>query len=380
MERNETTVSRKKARWVIGVVTVCGLVIVGIAHLNVILSLLSNLYRICFPLLLGMGFSLILNIPMSFFERHLPIRKAASKKPKLRRLIAILLSLAAFIGFLVLIGVLVIPEMIEAVKIIADNAITGLDSLQQLENELEQTASPISELLSRININWSEIEGKIRELVNGQDWWTTVLNAAETIINRFVDISIGLFFAFHILFSKERLARQLRRFIQVWLPGKLGASLIHVAKVAGKSFHDFVVGQLTEAIILGTLCAIGMLILKIPYAPMVGAVISVTALIPILGAYIGAFIGAFMIFSVNPFQALVFLIYLVILQQFEGNLIYPRVVGAKIRLPGLWVFAAITIGGGVAGPFGMLIAVPVTATVYALIAEATAIRERRVSK
>ena len=152
---------------------------------------------------------------------------------------------------------------------------------------------------------------------------------------------------------------------------------MHIASVCNTTFQKFIAGQVTEAIILATLCTIGMLILRIPYALMVGCLIGVTALIPIIGAFIGGGIGAIMILTVNPVKALIFIIFLVILQQLEGDLIYPRVVGAKINLSALWVLGAVTVGGGIAGPFGMLLGVPAVSALYTLVKEATIKREQK---
>lgn len=167
----------------------------------------------------------------------------------------------------------------------------------------------------------------------------------------------------------------MRRLIHAWLPKKTGISLIHIVSVCNVSFRNFIAGQATEAIILGTLCTIGMLILRLPYAPMVGALIGVTALIPIVGAYIGAITGAFLILTVSPLKAFVFIIFLIILQQIEGNLIYPRVVGSRVNLPAMWVLAAVTVGGNLSGPVGMLLGVPAASAVYELLKEATSKRE-----
>ena len=142
-----------------------------------------------------------------------------------------------------------------------------------------------------------------------------------------------------------------------------------VMKVTDDCFHSYIVGQCIEAAILGSLCAVGMMLLRLPYSLMIGALVGVSALIPIAGAYIGAVVGAVMIFSVSPVQALIFLVFLVILQQLEGNLIYPRTVGSSLGLPGIWVLAAVTVGGGVMGVLGMIVFVPLTATVYRLLAE-----------
>lgn len=151
---------------------------------------------------------------------------------------------------------------------------------------------------------------------------------------------------------------------------------IHVADVASSTFRSFVAGQTIEALILGTLCMVGMMILRIPYASMIGALVGVTALIPIFGALIGALIGAVMILSVDPFKAMVFVIFLLILQQVEGNVIYPKVVGSKIGLPGMWVLAAVTIGGGLGGVLGLFLGVPAFSVLYTLINEATDLRVR----
>ncbi len=155
--------------------------------------------------------------------------------------------------------------------------------------------------------------------------------------------------------------------------------MAHICAVSGDIFRQFIVGQTTEAVILGSLCGIGMAILRIPYAPMVGALVGVTALIPYVGAFLATVIGGFMILTVNPFKALMFVIFLLALQQIEGNLIYPRVVGAKINLPAMWVLAAITVGGNLAGPFGMLLGVPAASAAYALLKEATNKREHQLT-
>lgn len=184
-----------------------------------------------------------------------------------------------------------------------------------------------------------------------------------------------LFRSLYILGSKDKLKAQFTRLIRAWLPEGAGGYLIHVASVCNTTFRQFIVGQTIEAVILGLLCSMGMLILRIPYAPTIGALVGVMALIPIAGAWAAAFIGAFLILTVNPFKAVVFLIFLLILQQVEGNLIYPRVVGSKIQLRAIWVLTAITVGGGLAGPIGMLLGVPAASAAYYLLREATKKRE-----
>lgn len=186
-------------------------------------------------------------------------------------------------------------------------------------------------------------------------------------------------FAIYILFSKEKLKSQSKRLIRAWLPESFGKWLIHASSVASVNFRNFISGQTLEAIILGVLCMVGMMILRIPYAPMVGALVGVTALIPVVGGFIGAIVGAFMIVTVSPIKALIFIVFLLILQQLEGDLFYPKVMGSRVNLPAIWIMAAVTIGGELAGPVGMLLSVPMASTAYVLIKEATLNRERRLS-
>ena len=179
---------------------------------------------------------------------------------------------------------------------------------------------------------------------------------------------IGLIFSLYVLLDKEGLGRRCKTLISTYF-SKASDKIFYVAKVLDESFHSFIVGQCLEAVVLGTLCVIGMLIFRFPYAVMIGVFIGFTALIPVAGAYIGAAVGAIMILTVSPIQAVEFLIFIVVLQQLEGNLIYPKVVGKTIGLPGIWVLTAVTVGGGVLGVGGMLLAVPLFAAGYRLIRE-----------
>ena len=233
-----------------------------------------------------------------------------------------------------------------------------------------------------LEIDWDKIKDSMQNWLKRESG--SIVNSAvgtvSSLVGGIFDFFVAFVFSIYILFGKDKLKKQALRLIRVWMPKGFGEWFIHASCVAGTNFRNFVSGQSLEAVILGTLCMIGMLILRIPYAPMVGTLIGVTALIPVVGAFIGAAVGAFVILTVNPFKALVFLIFLVILQQLEGNIIYPRVMGSRINLPGMWILAAVTIGGGIAGPVGMLISVPVAATVYVLLREATASKERKLQK
>ena len=176
-----------------------------------------------------------------------------------------------------------------------------------------------------------------------------------------------MIFSIYLLLGKDRLKGQLMRLIKHYLSEKWYNRLFYLIKVLDDSFHRYIIGQCTEAVVLGVLCTAGMFLLRLPYAPMIGALVGFTALIPVAEAYIGAFVGALMLLTVSSVKSLVFLIYILILQQIEGNLIYPKVVGSSIGLPGIWVLAAVTIGGGIMGVTGMLFGVPVAAAVYKII-------------
>jgi predicted PurR-regulated permease PerM len=186
---------------------------------------------------------------------------------------------------------------------------------------------------------------------------------------------LSIIFSLYLLIYRDRLKIQLHRFSRAYLPSGLYRKILRLLTVMDQCFHRYIVGQCLEAVILGVLCAVGMLILRLPYEAMISALIAFTALIPIAGAYIGAAVGAFMILTVSPFKALVFLIFLFVLQQVEGNLIYPKVVGTSLGLPGLWVLAAVTVGGGMMGVPGMLLGVPLAATAYHLLSADVTRRE-----
>lgn len=365
------------AKWLISIITICILIYLGIRHINQLAVAVTWLKELMNPLLIGFVLALFLNVPLGFIERHLFQKKPTPRKKKMRRPLAILLSFALVIGIFIGIAFLVIPELVDAVGIVISSIMNGMDQLAAFESTADYSKLPFGEQLSQIDIDFVEIKTKLEEWI--KQLGTTVVDGAASalggITSTIFDFIIGLVFSIYILANKEKLKRQISRLIRVWLPKKFGEWSIHVASVCGRNFKLFVAGQTTEAIILGTLCAIGMLILRIPYAPMIGALVGVTALIPYVGAWIATLIGAFMILTVNPFKVLVFVIFLLTLQQIEGNAIYPKVVGAKINLPAMWVLAAITVGGNLGGPIGMLLGVPAAASAYALLKEATDKRE-----
>lgn len=374
MEINITdkTKIRKITKWIIGVVTVCILIYLAIRHLDMIAVGISWLVGITFPILLGTVMALVLNVPMRPIEKHLHIKKEKAKRP-----LAIVLSLVLVLGIFIGIAFLVVPEIVNTVRLVAQIVMSGIDQAASWEQTLDFSQLPFGEYLQQVDIDWTGLKNNL------ENWTISQRNvllqqaagAVSSIASGFMNFFIGLVFSIYVLANKEKLKRQALCLIHVWLPQKFGSALVHVVSVCNRSFRNFIAGQATEALILGMLCTIGMLVLRLPYAPMVGALVGVTALIPIVGAFIGTIVGAFLILTVSPFKALIFVIFLVILQQIEGNLIYPKVMGARINLPAIWVFAAVTVGGNLAGPVGMLLGVPAASAAYELLKEATSKRE-----
>lgn len=366
--------SRQTAKWIIGIVSICALIIIGLQRLNGIIQAAVRLIDLVRPFLIGIIAALILNVPMRSIEQRFLTRLNIKKG---RRSLAIILSLILIIGVFVSMAFLVIPELINAVGLIVQIVADGLEQLAALEQSDDLTRIPFAQYFSQID--WLGLKNQLESWFKSQsgEIMNHAVVAAGSIVNALVASGISLAFAIYILAQKETLKRQASRLIHVWLPESFGDAVIHIASVCSDTFRRFIAGQTTEAVILGTLCMIGMAVLRIPYAPMIGALVGVTALIPVVGAFIGTIIGAVMILTVNPFKAFVFVIFLLILQQIEGNVIYPRVVGSKINLPAIWVLAAITIGGNLAGPIGMLLGVPAASAAYALLKEATDLHESR---
>lgn len=365
------------SKWLIGIALACILLYLVGANFGSVKNTVNWFFGIFTPLIIGFFMALILNVPMRFFEHHLWPK--AKKKPlvKLRRPAAFLLSLVLILGILTGVMLLVVPEIASAVIIAGESAIDIINDLAQLKKTGEFHILPFGEYLAKID--WSEIANSIEKWFKQQSG-TIVNGAVDTVVallGGIVDTVFAIIFSVYILFNKETLKRQAKRLINAWLPQKAGNHLIHTASVANGVFRNFVAGQTIEAFILGSLCAIGMLILRIPYAPMVGALVGVCALIPVVGAFVAGGVGAFMIFTESPVKALVFIIFLIILQQLEGNLIYPRVVGSQVQLPAIWVLAAVTVGGALAGPVGILLGIPLASTAYVLIREATERREQK---
>lgn len=337
---------------------------------------LTNAARIALnaamPVALGGAIAYVVNILMRFYERNLLPKNRKPALEKLRRPICMTLAFATVVLLLYFVVRMVLPELFNALTMIVEKLPGALAQLYKwIETKLAEAGllDEVQAILPESSVDWQATVTKAVNLViSGVGG---VLGATFSVmtstVSSIVTLFLALVMAVYLLYSKEKLGSQFHRLIRAYLGEKAERKMFYFLNTTDECFHSYIVGQCTEALILGSLCILGMLLFRFPYAVMIGVLVGFTALIPIAGAYIGAAVGAFMIFTVDPLKALLFVIFLVILQQLEGNLIFPKVVGQSIGLPSLWVLAAVTVGGGVAGIGGILLSVPLTATLYRLI-------------
>lgn len=320
------------------------------------------------PLLYGFFIAYALNILMKKLERIYFPNRTDAWVIKTRRPVSIFISVFLVLFIIVFLVFLIIPALGDAVYVLTKDIPKAFQRFQVWTADSAADAGflELQEFVTDLEINWNDLYQKLMSFLS--KGIGSLFNSAFSVANVMTSFIftgiISIIFSVYMLFQKENIRRQLKKAASVYLPAKWRTSLEGLLHLADESFSKFITGQILEAFILGTLCGAGMFVLRLPYALMTGVIVGVSALIPIMGAYIGACVGAFMILTVSPFKALVFLIYLVILQQLEGNLIYPRVVGGSIGLPGIWVLGAVTVGGGLFGVMGMLLGVPLTATLY----------------
>lgn len=319
------------------------------------------------PLLIGCVIAYLVNILMTFYERYYFPKKTTAIVVKSRRFVCMLAAILTLIGIVTLIIRLVVPELIACIQLLTSEVPAALDRLLKNQSIAEFLPENLGDSLK--TFNWQE---RIMQIAKGittgvSSMFGAVATAVTSVFSALVTFLLSFIFSIYLLFGKDKLKVQGKRLLESYLKESWNKKIYYVLEILDDCFHKYIVGQCIEAVILGTLCAVGMMIFQFPYASMIGALIGFTALIPVAGAYIGAGVGAFMILTVSPIKAAFFLVFIVVLQQLEGNLIYPKVVGTSIGLPGIWVLAAVTIGGSLFGVFGMLIGVPAAAALYRIL-------------
>ena len=333
-------------------------------YIDKILSILGYIIKLFMPFIIGLAIAFVLNVLVNVIEKKW--LKNWKVKVMTKRAVSLLIALILVIGFIVFLLFLIIPNLQNTIAIFADSIPVYNENLQDLLNSWEIDANIINEVVEVLKSLGDTASTYIKE--NSNQVLETTLGIATNVVTGFVNVTIGLVFAIYFLAQKEKLNTQVNKLMDAYLPDKIINKIKDIASLSNKIFSNFVGGQCLEAIIIGFLCFLGMLILRLPYASTISVLVGFTALIPVFGAFIGTIIGAFLIFMVSPLQALIFIIFILVLQQLEGNLIYPKVVGKSVGLPGIWVLVAVTVGASVNGVLGMLLSVPIVSIIYSIVA------------
>ena len=345
----------------------------ALQNLRLVFAACKGLIGILAPFLLGGAIAFILNVPMRAIERYLAPRNR--KMDAFRRPLSLLLTLLAFAGVIGLACNVIGPGIKDAVLTLAEQLPHAYDRFYAQRLTLENYLPQLEAFVVDLNIDWNSISQKIITLA--QSWGSNLLSNSGNILSTSGDLIgsvvsalssfvIGLIFSFYLLFQKEKLSRQGRQVCYALLPTSCADRVLEILRLSNRTFSSFLSGQCLEAVILGTLFVVAMTLIRLPYALLVGVLISLTALIPIVGAFIGCGVGALLIAITDPWKALIFIVLFLILQQIEGNLIYPHVVGSSVGLPSIWVLAAVTLGGSLMGVVGMLLFIPLCSVLYAM--------------
>ena len=343
-----------------------GLLIVN--NFSVVTGFVTKFFDIISPFVVGAALAFILNIPMKFFESKfskITFKKGKKLNKNLIRIISLLLAIIV-IGFIIaLIVNLILPEIINIIKLLVENSPKYMNEIKNFALDITTNMPDIRDSIKNININNENMQEQIKTIATNV--LTFSVSFAGNVLGSIVDAIVSLVFAIYILTGKDKLKEQSKRIVYAYFDKTKAEGILEFGRTARRIFKNFITGQCLEACILGSLSIVGMFILDIPYAVPIGVLIGVTALIPIVGAFIGISVGAVLILSVEPVKVLTFLVFILILQQIEGNLIYPKVVGDSVGLPGIWVLVAVAVGGDLFGLVGMLLGLPVASVIYTLI-------------
>lgn len=364
-------VTFKKIR---GLIVFTMVLLVGLWKFEIVLDALVFLWGIIFPFVLGGAIAFIINVPMSFLEGKLfgeDKQQRSKVKKKMARPVSLVVTIALVIGVVVVVMFVLVPRLGETLLNLGQSIAAFIPKMQEWVSEFTNNNPDIMSWVNQLEFDPDKmIQWGMNFLGNGAgSMMNTTLSAAMSIVSGFATFFIAFSFGCYILVQKEKLHVQVRKIIFAFIPKRKAEAALEVCSLTYKTFSSFLTGQCVEAIILGSMFVVAMSLLRMPYALLIGMIIAFTALIPIFGAFIGCILGVFLIFMVNPQQALIFIVLFLILQQIEGNLIYPHVVGGSVGLPSIWVLAAVTIGGNLMGIVGMLIFIPIVSVVYTLFRE-----------
>lgn len=373
------TFDKKNVKATLFIVFVSILFFWGIQRIDAITDFFAMIIAAAKPFIVGGAIAFVVNVPMRKIEKILPVKMGKARRPV--AYILTIISLCAVLAFALFV---IIPDVSKTVANLALQVPGAVDSVKQFVENTMRNNSMIKDIIKNINIDFDALGKQAISIL--QNSASGILNISVNIISGVVggvvSFVIAFMFSIYILMQKEKLARQAKQVIYSYMPMSVSDMLVRVMKMSNKAFSNFISGQCIEAVILGFIFFVLLSILKFPYALLICVVIAISALIPVVGAFIGCIVGALLLLMVNPLQALIFVIVFIVVQQIEGNLIYPHVVGSSVGLPSIWVLLAVTLGAGLFGATGIIVFIPICSVLYALFRESVMARlkERRIPK
>ena len=373
--------NKKTVKYFIAAALIIILFAWGINNTEKISTVADGVSTIISPFVLGSCFAFIINVLLRPLEKFYDKLFKKSKKKffgKIKRPVCLVLSTVIIVGLLFALLFMIIPEFIEALMVLVNSAPDYLSQAEVWIASIMNFAAEHGVTLPEMTFNTDKIINTVTNFINDNGLVDKTLNFTGSVVSGIVNLVVAVAFSLYLLAQKEKLGLQAKNLMQAFLPKKNNVDrIVNFIHIVDRTFTNFITGQLTEALIIGILCFVGMLIFRMPYAAVVSVLVGVTALIPVFGAFIGTAIGAFLILFDDPIKALWFIVFIVVLQQLEGNLIYPKVVGKSVGLPGIWVLVAVTIGGTVGGVMGIIISVPASAVIYCLLSQLVTVRLKK---
>lgn len=365
--------NRKNLQKIFILVACCILLYIGLQNMDIIFNFLNWALYVLLPFIVAGCCTFFLNVPLKFIEKHLFRSKngkpVSDFKEKARRPVAIFLSIGFFVVIIGVFLTIIIPEIGKSLSTLSAAIPGSINQLQEWLNSIGEENEQIKEFISNMQIDWTVISNTLVNFLQNDaaNFFGSVMGMLTSIVSVVINVLLGIILSVYILMRKERLSSDAKKIMYAILPLKTADYIVDVGKLANKSFYNCITGQMTECVILGSLTVLGMTIFGFPYAALVGVLVAIMSWIPMFGVSIGIAIGALFILTESPMQALWFVVFMVCLQQIEGNFIYPRVVGSTIGLPPIFVISAIIVFSNFFGIVGLLVSVPVTSIIYTMV-------------
>lgn len=379
---------KKDVRKIMLIIAFAILLYVGVQHMDIVFGFLSWLAGPLTPFIIGVCLAFYLNIPMKAIERRLfrpqKGKPVGAMREKARRPLAVAGALIIIGGIVVLLLFIVIPQLIESLTKLSNSIPSAVQSIQNWLSDLASEHEWLKSYIDGLEIDWNAITNTLTSFITNDvvNFVGSTFSIISTVIGTVVNVFLGILLSIYMLMKKEYLIERTKRLMYAFLPAKISSSVISVASITNKTFYNCIKGQMVECVILSSLTLFGLSILQFPYALLITACVAILSWVPMFGITIAIVIGAVFVFTANPAQVIWFVIFMVCLQQFEGNVIYPRVVGSTIGLPSIFVVSAIVIFGNFFGFFGLLVGVPITCVIYTILRDVVYLRlkKRKITK